>query len=618
MAIADELVVVLKAENSQLLEGLKKAQEGLREIQAAMKDASEGDKKLSEAQDKSRKATLDATKDTKNAADAYKKFSGAIGNARSSFLSFRTLLSGFLVGAGLTSLVESVTKISNLSQITGQSVVGIKALGNVFEQLGYSAGEANSTIQNLSDGLAKARYGGGLSGLAIPLRSLGVQLFDKDGKPRDISEMLLEAGERVLKASNNDATVARMKLKTMGFDNATAFFMTDPRSRGLLAQEKAKAAIWQEQSKELEELNRQWKSLKQTTEELSVHVAKALLPDIKAVTGGLSKLADVAREHPEGLAKAIKAISIALLAAKGPIGMLLAALWAPKELYEQSKDWLNEESGKPQNERDSATRIRQAVVSGEHPDMTVNPENYDVDPKSEKTGDWGTGIYKKLDGWLDSGIDAFKEAWGKDPVTAAPSGKDGKNKAEQVIDHFMTRGYSADEARAIAANLQGESGFNEKAVGDGGKAYGLAQWHPDRQAQFKRVFGKDIRDATFREQMDFVDWELKNTHKKALIEMQRAKTLGDKTGALVRHYEIPADIAGATAKRTQIAMGYGGYQPQMVAMAKAQPSVVNHNNTDIRNDIRINVGTAKEAAEIAQKYTSGQKTNRRVATGGAV
>ena len=162
MAIADELVAVLKVDNSQLLEGLKKAQAGLQDIQKAMKEASEDEKRLADAQEKAKKATLEATKDTRAASEAFKKFSGSLSSVRSSFLSLRTIMTGFLVGTGIARLAESVTKISNLSQITGQSVGSIRALGNVFERLGYSAAEANGTIESISDALAKAQYGGGL------------------------------------------------------------------------------------------------------------------------------------------------------------------------------------------------------------------------------------------------------------------------------------------------------------------------------------------------------------------------------------------------------------------------------------------------------------------------
>lgn len=607
MAIADELVAVLKVDNSQLLEGLKKAQAGLQDIQKAMKEASEDEKRLADAQEKARKATAEATKDTRAASEAFKKFSGSLSSVRSSFLSLRTIMTGFLVGTGISRLTESVTKISNLSQITGQSVGSIRALGNVFEQLGYSAGEANGTIQSISDALANANYGGASPGALIPFLNFGIQTKDKDGNPRDTAEMLIDLGEAVQKSSKNIAE-ARMKLKAMGFDNASIAFMTADNPREMLAQQRANAEAYEQQAEAARKLNGFIKELEQTFTSLGVQALPVVEPIVKDVTDGLQKLVAVANEHPEGAQMAIKAIGLAALAAKGPIGMLIAGLLVLKELYEQSKDWLA-----------NGNEIQKNVVSGEYEGNTVDPSNYNVDPKSEKTGDWGTGFYKTTSGWLDSGIKAFKDAWGDDPVMGGTSGKSGKNKASQAIDFFVSKGYSADEAKAITANLQGESSFDEKAVGDGGKAYGLAQWHPDRQAQFRKLFNKDIRAATFQEQLEFVDWELRNTHQKALREMRKARTLSDKTGAITRHYEIPADITGASAKRAQIAMGYGNYQPQMVAMANAQPSVVNNTtNQTTNNTLNLTVADVKEAKEIVGQYTSGQKTNRRMASGTTV
>lgn len=607
MAIADELVAVLKVDNSLLLEGLKKAQAGLQDIQKAMKEASEDEKRLADAQEKARKATAEATKDTRAASEAFKKFSGSLSSVRSSFLSLRTIMTGFLVGTGISRLTESVTKISNLSQITGQSVGSIRALGNVFEQLGYSAGEANGTIQSISDALANANYGGASPGALIPFLNFGIQTKDKDGNPRDTAEMLIELGEAVQKSSKNIAE-ARMKLKAMGFDNASIAFMTADNPREMLAQQRANAEAYEQQAEAARKLNRFIKELEQTFTSLGVQALPVVGPIVKDVTDGLQKLVAVANEHPEGAQMAIKAIGAAALLAKGPVGALIVALEALREWYVKAKDWLA-----------NGNEIQKNVVSGEYEGNTVDPSNYNVDPKSEKTGDWGTGFYKTTSGWLDSGIKAFKDAWWDDPVMGGTSGKSGKNKASQAIDFFVSKGYSADEAKAITANLQGESSFDEKAVGDGGKAYGLAQWHPDRQAQFRKLFNKDIRAATFQEQLEFVDWELRNTHQKALREMRKARTLRDKTGAITRHYEIPADITGASAKRAQIAMGYGNYQPQMVAMANAQPSVVNNTtNQTTNNTLNLTVADVKEAKEIVGQYTSGQKTNRRMASGTTV
>ena len=81
------------------------------------------------------------------------------------------------------------------------------------------------------------------------------------------------------------------------------------------------------------------------------------------------------------------------------------------------------------------------------------------------------------------------------------------NYANEVIDKAVSKGgsknwnYIEDKLRksgkfndvqiaGIKLNLQRESGFNPTAVGDGGKAYGLAQWHPDRQPKDRSMDGQ--------------------------------------------------------------------------------------------------------------------------------
>ena len=57
--------------------------------------------------------------------------------------------------------------------------------------------------------------------------------------------------------------------------------------------------------------------------------------------------------------------------------------------------------------------------------------------------------------------------------------------ASQVIKQLQDLGWNQAQATGIAANIQAESNFKPDASGDGGKAYGIAQWHPDRQQEFQ-------------------------------------------------------------------------------------------------------------------------------------
>ena len=101
--------------------------------------------------------------------------------------------------------------------------------------------------------------------------------------------------------------------------------------------------------------------------------------------------------------------------------------------------------------------------------------------------------------------------------------------SKEAMDFFISKGYTPEQAAGIVGNLQAESGANLRtdAVGDQGRAYGIAQWHKDRRDTFKRVYGKDIKQAGFREQLEFIQWEL--THKEGTAGEKRAGDLLRKT-----------------------------------------------------------------------------------------
>lgn len=109
-------------------------------------------------------------------------------------------------------------------------------------------------------------------------------------------------------------------------------------------------------------------------------------------------------------------------------------------------------------------------------------------------------------------------------------------KAMQIL---TGKGWTTEQAAGMVGNLQMESGPDMKtnAVGDGGKAYGIAQWHPDRQDRFKQQFKKDIREAGFEEQLEFLDWEIKNVETQAYRALKEARTAREAAIAFDRYYE---------------------------------------------------------------------------------
>lgn len=127
---------------------------------------------------------------------------------------------------------------------------------------------------------------------------------------------------------------------------------------------------------------------------------------------------------------------------------------------------------------------------------------------------------------------------------------------DAIVNFFTGRGWSTEQSKGIAGNLFGESRYDIAAIGDGGKAYGLAQWHPDRQSIFERVFGKSIKGSTFEEQLAFVDWELRNNEKRAGSILRQQTTVEGSTEAFMRYYERPANMS-SLGNRVSAAMGEG-------------------------------------------------------------
>ncbi|URF02789.1 phage tail tip lysozyme [Cupriavidus campinensis] len=145
------------------------------------------------------------------------------------------------------------------------------------------------------------------------------------------------------------------------------------------------------------------------------------------------------------------------------------------------------------------------------------------------------------------------------PVPGVQSGNGG---ATDPVAFFQSRGWSKEQAAGIVANLQAESGLRPDAVGDSGKAYGVAQWHPDRQRNFRNWSGKDIRSSTLEDQLAFVHHELTAGLERAAGDrLKQAKSAGEAGEVVSRYYERPADADGEASRRALAANQLSGGAP---------------------------------------------------------
>jgi Phage tail lysozyme len=128
---------------------------------------------------------------------------------------------------------------------------------------------------------------------------------------------------------------------------------------------------------------------------------------------------------------------------------------------------------------------------------------------------------------------------------------------QRMMGYFEGQGWTHAQAAGIIANLDRESGLTADREGDFDKngknpqAYGLGQWHPDRQANFAKWAGHDIKGSTLDEQMKFVQYELTHGEKAAGDVLHTAPNAALSGYVVNSEYERPKDIPGQNTLRGQ-------------------------------------------------------------------
>lgn len=156
----------------------------------------------------------------------------------------------------------------------------------------------------------------------------------------------------------------------------------------------------------------------------------------------------------------------------------------------------------------------------------------------------------------------------------------------RAMAFFQKAGWSLQASAGIVANLLHESGLNKNATGDSGHAYGVGQWHEDRQAAFKAWAGHDIRQSTLAEQLAFVNEELTKGQdkgaRKAGALLQGIASAAAAGAAVSAYYERPKDVAGEAGKRAHTAAGLVA-NSRLAPPAKAATTV----KIDARTDVKV-------------------------------
>lgn len=135
-----------------------------------------------------------------------------------------------------------------------------------------------------------------------------------------------------------------------------------------------------------------------------------------------------------------------------------------------------------------------------------------------------------------------------------------QNKEEEAYKFYLSTGWAPHQASAIVGNLKRESNFNTTVVGtaDDKGSQGVAQWHSERLNKLKSMYGSNWTD--FRNQLEFVNWELKNTHKSAGDALRATKGVWDAGRVVTNKYEAPKiKWEGDEKRQTYVTDNYRKY-----------------------------------------------------------
>ncbi|MGO4171553.1 phage tail tip lysozyme [Bosea sp. TAF32] len=248
-----------------------------------------------------------------------------------------------------------------------------------------------------------------------------------------------------------------------------------------------------------------------------------------------------------------------------------------------------------------------AFALGMTPSAANGGEDAEI-ARRRANGSWGPGTADELNAGVkpqgqDNSLWGRAKRWwrgGGDPsggATSAPTGGAAQQAAAQESYEFWRgKGLSHEQAVGMVANERAESRHNPSARGDGGRAHGLYQHHPDRRAAILAGSGIDMSTATAAQQREGAYWEMtKGAERKAWAALKQAETAGEAAAIVSKLYERPLDRDGEAQKRAAMANGLAN----ALRIKQAQGGL------DLPPLARINPTALGTAADNAAKVGSG-------------
>lgn len=322
-------------------------------------------------------------------------------------------------------------------------------------------------------------------------------------------------------------------------------------------------------------------------------IGEQTLPALTSLTNGFSGFVSELSKDEEAVKTSLKAMTVA--------GLGLASV-APVI----SKTWLGALAGVGAKllaflelGKEIGKLINDATTGGSTSIFKQIPEWF---LNSEKR--------KKTSSWLDRNrLNPFSSSEEYDAEERAMARRSASRPAKRLADgdkgwatmqYLQEKGFTRDEAAAIAANIKHESSFNPSARGDGGLAHGAFQWHNTKDSGYRRsrilkATGIDVSNAPLEKQIDAAIWEMQHGDTGfSMDKFKSMRTATEKARYISDVYLRPYDPMGLkAAARGRTAMEMADANP----LNASAGTISNSSQTAVKID-KIEVNTQATNAEL--------------------
>lgn len=547
----------------------------------------------------------DVLKRTKDQAHAAAKQIEADGKVAASFFSKMKseALSFFAVVLGTYGLAEFTRRtldgnaaISRLSRNLGVSTETLSTWEGAVKQVGGTAQDAAQGIQSLVTAREQIELTG-QSNLIPYLQLLGLSLNDL----KDPAETLLKIADAFHKM---DPARAQAIGAGLGFSPAFVNLLELGRS-GVQDKLKTSVHLTREQAQEAENAQNALGLMGEAAQSLGNILLSDLFPAISKAAEGIraletgdftnapwaKALVPTSQEAAE-LAHGLEAVERVLHDLTG--GDQGLQLVTPEDVKELSE--LVGLFGNLLNYVDDVVQLWNSLLHGDVSGAAKWAHQASLD-LFHKPG--GAGEAAGSAGASGSAVGAALGASGfSGNIWANGRSGAGTGLSGMVESYFQAHGYTAEQARGIAAGITAEGGSPEAFNGAGGGqgAYGIGQWRGARLAELRRRYGQH---PTMQQQLDFLLWEL-NGGDSGGAAVRRQSTARGTSRAYIDAVMRPGAGAAGDYRRADRYLARAGPTPGIAARAAAPAS---SNNTTHIGTVVVNT-QATDARGIARDIHS--------------